>query len=83
MSAAQATVAAPRLPIAIQPTITLPIEILLPMRLIIHNAGSRQLIITAATLDLPAPIVLWLHQSTQHQHLLDPSKSTTNQLFHL
>jgi hypothetical protein len=48
-----------------------PLELLLPMRLIIYNAGSRKLVITHDAIDLPQPIVLWLQESAQHQRLID------------
>lgn len=45
-------------------------ELLLPMRLIAYNGGSRRLVIGGETRTLPAPIVAWLQGSSQYGWLI-------------
>ena len=40
--------------------------LLLPMRLIAYNGGNRKLVITANTMELPEPVVMWLRESVQY-----------------
>lgn len=56
--------------VAIQPTVQLPVEILLPMRLVAYNGGSRKLVIANPHAELPAPVVAWLQESTLYRSLL-------------
>ena len=53
------------------PVAPLPTSLLLPMRLIVYNAGNRKLVITSATMDLPQPLVVWLQESVQYRDLID------------
>jgi hypothetical protein len=41
--------------------------LLLPMRLIAYNGGNRKLVITANTMELPEPVVMWLRESVQYR----------------
>jgi hypothetical protein len=45
-------------------------EILLPMRLVAYNGGSRRLLILSGTLPLPEPVVSWLVGSSQYGWLI-------------
>lgn len=47
-----------------------PIEVMIPMRLIVYNAGSRKLLITTDSLDLPMPVVVWLQESPVYRQLI-------------
>lgn len=74
--------------LTIEPTTILPLEILLPMRLVIYNAGSRKLLITTTSLDLPQPIVVWMQTSVRYRHLLvavdtNMPENSDEYLFHL
>ena len=46
----------------------IPCEILIPMKLVTLNAGSRKIIIRSHSQDLPQPIAIWL---TTHHHYRD------------
>ncbi len=53
------------------PGLALPVDVLIPLRLVIYNHGSRKLVITSHTVELPQPIVVWLQGAVQYRgHLI-------------
>jgi len=52
------------------PGLALPVEVLIPLRLVAYNGGSRKLVITSHTVELPQPIVAWLQGAVQYRSLI-------------
>lgn len=53
-----------------QAAIAFPVEVLIPMRLLIYNGGGRKLILRGGEQTLPAPIASWLQTSVEHGRLI-------------
>ena len=50
--------------------IAFPVEVLIPMRLIVYNGGGRKVILRGGEQALAAPIAAWLQTSVEHGRLV-------------
>ena len=50
--------------------IAFPVEVLIPMRLIVYNGGGRKLILRGGEQELAAPIAAWLQTAVEHGRLV-------------
>ena len=50
--------------------IAFPVEVLIPMRLIVYNGGGRKLILRGGEQELAAPIAAWLQTAVEHNRLV-------------